>query len=142
MGSLFRLAYLTLDYVLGYWFLTRFQIAKKPNLVLFDRYAYDMVLDPRRFRMNISGRVAGWFAELVPEPDVIICLYGSPEVIASRKCELSVEETRRQVDALRAFAVRRQSAVMISTECTIEDTRDQVLIALSEYLHKKSGAQG
>jgi len=50
LGSLLRLIYLTLDYILGYWLLIRPKIAKQPAVVLFDRYAYDMAFDPRRFR--------------------------------------------------------------------------------------------
>ena len=35
IGSLFRLSYLTLDYILGYWFLIRPKIAKQPAVVIF-----------------------------------------------------------------------------------------------------------
>jgi thymidylate kinase len=126
-GSLFRLTYLTLDYLVGYWLWTRPRIAKQPTVVIFDRYAYDMALDPRRFRIGLPRRVAGWFAALAPKPDLIICLHGSPEVIAARKQELPLEETRRQVDALRAFACREPRAVLISTDTSVEETRDKVL---------------
>ena len=134
LGSLFRMAYLTLDYLAGYWLWTRLKIAKQPAVVIFDRYAYDMALDPRRFRIGLSTQVSGWFAALAPKPDLIICLQGNPEVIAARKRELSVEETRRQVDALRAFASREPRAILISTDTSIEETRDMVLDAIYEYL--------
>lgn len=138
IGSLVRLVYLTMDYVLGYWLWTRPRIAKQPTIVLFDRYAYDMELDPRRFRIGLSARVAGWFASLAPKPDVIICLHGTPEVIAARKNELSVEETRRQIEALRRFARRESRAVLVSTDVSVEETRDQALGALSSYLRGKA----
>lgn len=137
LGSLFRLTYLTLDYLAGYWFWTRFIIAKQPTVVIFDRYAYDMALDPRRFRIGVSSRVAGWFVSLTPKPDLIICLQGNPEVIAARKQELSVDETRRQVDALREFASREPHAVLISTDTGIDETRDKVLHAFFEFLQTK-----
>jgi thymidylate kinase len=137
-GSLFRLVYLTLDYMLGYWLQTRPRIAKQPTVVLFDRYAYDMALDPRRFRIGLPGRVAGWFAALAPKPDVIICLHGRPDVIAARKRELSVEETRRQVEALREFARTEPRARLISTDGSIDETRDQVLQVLCEFLQAKA----
>ena len=138
LGSLFRLFYLTLDYLIGYWLWTRPKIAKRPALVIFDRYAYDMALDPLRFRIGIAGKVGGWFASLAPKPDLIVCLCGSPEVIAARKQELSVEETRRQVEALRAFARREPRAVMIATDTTIDETRDHVLNSLCELLQAKA----
>lgn len=134
LGSFFRLGYLTADYLLGYWLWTRPRIAKQPTVVVFDRYAYDMALDPRRFRIGLPSRIAGWFASLVPKPDIIICLHGDPTVIATRKHELSGDETRRQVEALRAFAHAEPRAVLISTDTTIEETRDKVLHALMNYL--------
>ena len=137
LGSLLRLAYLTLDYVLGYWLWTRPKIAKQPTVLVFDRYAYDMALDPRRFRIGLSGRVAAWFAALAPKPDMIVCLHGSPEVIAARKGELSEAETRRQINALRDFAGREKRAVLVSTDTSVEETRDQVLNALMVFLQTK-----
>lgn len=141
LGSLLRLSYLTVDYVLGYWIKTRPRIAKRPAVVIFDRYAYDMALDPRRFRIGLSRRVAGWFAALAPKPDLIICLHGDPDVIAARKKELPVEETRRQVAALRAFGRNEPRAVLIATDTSIEETRDRVLQTLCEFLEKKAGKQ-
>lgn len=138
LGSLLRLSYLTLDYLIGYWLWTRPKIAKSPTLVIFDRYAYDMDLDPCRFRIGLSGRVAGWFTALAPKPDLILCLHGDPEVIATRKQELPREETRRQVDALRAFASREPRAVLISTDTSVEETRDQVLKTLCAFLRDKA----
>jgi thymidylate kinase len=138
VGSVLRLTYLTLDYVLGYWLWTRPRIAKTPSVVVFDRYAYDMTFDPRRFRIGLPGWVARWFVMLAPTPDLIVCLHGSPEAIAARKQELPLEETRRQVKVLREFAGCEPHAVMVSTDITVEETRDQVLHALCEVLRIRS----
>ena len=138
LGSLLRMVYLTLDYLLGYWLWTRPKIAKQPTVVIFDRYAYDMALDPRRFRIGLPSRVAGWFAALAPKPDLIICLHGAPEIIAARKRELPVVETKRQVNALREFARHEPRAVLISTDNSINETRDEVLQALCTFLEKRT----
>ena len=138
LGSLLRLSYLTLDYVLGYWFKTRFKIAKQPAVILYDRYAYDMALDPRRIRIGLPGWVGGLFARLAPRPDLILCLHADPEVIAARKRELPLEETRRQVEALRAFAKTQPNAVLISTEGTIEEVRERVLGTLFDFFAKRA----
>jgi thymidylate kinase len=138
LGSLFRLVYLSLDYMIGYWLWTRPKIAKQPTVVIFDRYAYDMAIDPRRFRIGISNRVASWFAALAPKPDLIICLHGSPDVIAARKLELPLEETRRQLAALVDFAGREPCAVLVSTESSIEETRDMVLHSIFKLLQHKT----
>jgi thymidylate kinase len=129
--------YLTLDYWLGYWIRVRPKIAKQPTVVLFDRYAYDMALDPRRFRIRLPASVAGLFAELAPKPDLILCLQGDPEIIAARKRELPIEETRRQVEALRAFASKESRAVLIATDTRVSETRDQVLGTILKFLAQK-----
>jgi len=137
IGSLIRLVYLTLDYILGYWVKIRPKIAKQPAIVLFDRYAYDMAIDPLRFRIGLSGKVVEWFTRLAPKPDLIICLYASPEVIASRKQELPLEETRRQVKALRAFARKEPRAVLISNEGSIDEVRERVLQTLYDFFEHR-----
>ena len=132
--SLFRLAYLSADYFLGYWLLTRPQIAKLPNIVIFDRYAYDMALDPRRFRIALPSSIIHRLVRLAPQPDLVICLHGSAEIIARRKKELSMEETTRQIDALMDFAGKTAFAVPVSTTQSIENTRDEVLGAICAAL--------
>ena len=137
LGSLLRLTYLTLDYVLGHWLRVRPKIAKQPTVVLFDRYAYDMMLDPCRFRIGLPAWITGWFASLAPKPDLIFCLQGDPQVIAARKQELSEEETRRQAEALRALASNEPRALLIDTVTSIEETRDQVLLAVHDFLSRR-----
>lgn len=132
-GSLLRLTWLTVDYILGYWLTIRPIIARQPAIVIFDRYAYDMALDPRRFRIGLPGWVAGLFARLAPRPDLIICLHASPEVIAQRKQELPLEETRRQLEALLSFAKSQPNAVLISTDGSKEKATKQALELIKKY---------
>lgn len=137
IGSLLRLSYLTLNYVLGYWLWTRPKIAKRPAVVLFDRYAYDMAIDPRRFRIQLSPALIRLFARLAPKPDLIFCLHGAPEVLAARKQELPVEEVARQVQALKVFAATEPRALLIDTEQPVDVCRDQILQAIAEYCDRR-----
>ncbi len=139
LGSLFRLKYLLLDYILGYWFKIRTKIAKQPTVVIFDRYAYDIALDPRRFRINLPVTLIRWFTRLAPKPDIIFCLHGNPEVLAARKRELPIEEVARQVEALKEFAANEPRAILISTEGTVEEARDQVLQAICDHCANRAG---
>jgi len=137
-GSLLRVFYLMADYVMGYWLVVRPKIAKSPAIFLFDRYAYDMVLDPHRFRVALPSRIIRWFTRLAPKPDLIFCLHGSPEALAARKQELPLEEVRRQVVALKTFAATEPRAILVSTETTIEETRDQILNAIAGHCAKRT----
>lgn len=138
LGSLLRLTWLTLDYIFGYWLRTRLIIAKRPAIVIFDRYAYDMALDPRRFRINLPVVLVRGFIRWAPKPDLIICLHGNPAVIAARKNELPLEEVKRQTEALLAFAKQEPNAVLVSTEGTVEQARDDVLMALQDFCERRA----
>lgn len=137
LGSLCRLAYLTMDYILGYWLLLRPKIAKSPTVILFDRYCYDMALDPRRFRLNINQCIIKWFIRWIPKPDIALCLHADPSVILMRKQELSTDEVIRQVNALRRFAQSYPSMILVSTEVKIEKLHDLVIDTLRSLLVKR-----
>ena len=137
-GSLLRVSYLMADFIMGYWLIVRPKIAKSPTIYLFDRYAYDMALDPRRFRITLPDRVIRWFTRLAPKPDLIFCLYGNPQILAARKQELPLKEVSRQVGALKAFAATETHAILVSTETTVEDTRDQILNAIVKHCQKQT----
>jgi len=125
--SLFRLVYLMLDYVFGYWLKTRPMIAKQPTLVIFDRYAYDIIIDPLRFRIGLPAKLIRAMVWIAPKPDLIICLYGNPRVLQIRKLELPLGEVERQVRALKQFASTRSNSYLVSTEKSISETSSDVL---------------
>lgn len=136
--SLVRLAYYFLDYTMGYWLLVRPVIAKSPTLVLYDRYAHDIMLDPKRVRIKLPQWILRVFANLVPKPDLIICLHAAPEVLASRKQELPADEIKRQVNDLRAFAEKEKRAVPVNTEATLTESRNQVLESIFDLCAQRS----
>jgi thymidylate kinase len=123
-----------LDYTIGYWLKIHPKIVKQGTVVIFDRYVYDMALDPRRFRINLSERLIRWFVALAPKPDLILCLYAAPEVIMARKQELPMEEVRRQIGSLQAFAWREPRAMLICTEGRVIELREKVLQLLFDSL--------
>ena len=130
-GSLFRIAYLTADYVLGYWIKVRRHVAKLPvGLWVFDRYAYDLLFDPRRFRISLPLWIIRSFMCFVPKPEIVFCLGGDPEKIFARKPETSIEEVCRQVEALHAFAETHPNSVWIDTTRPLEESADEFLRGL------------
>ena len=138
IGSFVRLAYLVCDYVLGYWLKVRFKIARTPIAYwIFDRYAYDMLIDPRRFRIKLPQWLIKIFVFFVPTPDLIICLGGDPEKIYARKPETSLDEVHRQVSALKEFCSRNQNAVWIDTTSSIEKSANEVLCMILKRLSRK-----
>lgn len=123
IGSLIRLTYLTCDYVLGYWLKVRVKIAKTPIAYwIFDRYAYDILLDPRRFRIKLPNWVIKAFLFFVPKPDLVICLGGEPEKIYARKPETSLGEVTRQVETLKRFVDQNHNAIWVDTTTTLDES--------------------
>ena len=131
-GSCFRLAYLTLDYVLGYWFKVRPK-TKSPDVAgwIFDRYAYDMLIDPLRFRLKLPQWLVKMALDVIPNPDVVVCLGGDAEKIHARKPETSLEEVQRQVAELKKFFDGNNRAVWIDTTTSIEDSCNAAMAAMS-----------
>ena len=67
---------------------------RKPGVVLTDRYAYDLMMDPSA--TALPGFV---LKHLYPRPDVCIYLHNRADVLQTRKSEQSLNELNRQLDA-------------------------------------------
>lgn len=97
--SLVFLSYHYLCYLYGYFFILKPQINKK-RLIIADRYTYDIYLDPKRFRLNLPKWILKLFIKLTPQPHTTVALVAAPEVIISRKPELSKTEIEQYQDLL------------------------------------------
>jgi thymidylate kinase len=135
--SLLRLAYYTLDYIFGYWLLVRPYLARKCIAVIFDRYFYDCLIDPVRFRISLPQWVVRAFAILVPKPDLVILLSAGPEVIYSRKPELPLSEIRRQCSEMGRVAKYMGNRVCIDTCRPLEDSARDMNRAILSTLEKR-----
>ena len=131
VGSLARLLYYLLDYIFGYWFKVYPTLVKKQNLYVFDRYYYDYLIDPRRSRISLPRWIIKALVVFIPQPDLVLCLGGDPSVIHSRKPELPLEEVERQVTELKRFCEKNRRAVWIDTGCSIEESVDKALDAIT-----------
>jgi thymidylate kinase len=135
-GSLFRLTYLVCDYILGYWFKVRPMLRRKEIACwVFDRYAYDILIDPLRFRIKLPRWIIRLYLKIVPRPNIVLCLGGDPEKIFARKPETSLEEVSRQMIELEKLSEGLPNARMIDTTVSIEDTIAAAMNALEGLRH-------
>jgi thymidylate kinase len=93
--SIARLLAHLLDYWLGYCVLIRPLLARS-GLVVFDRYFYDLLADPKRYRFGGPAWLARFVSWLVPQPDLLFILDAPVEVIFSRKQEVMPDELLSQ----------------------------------------------
>ena len=94
-SSLAKLGLWWADYTLGY-LIDVFPKLVRSTLVLFDRYYYDIAIDPRRYRYGGPRWLAKSIERLIPSPDILILLDAPPEVMQARKQEVPFGETARQ----------------------------------------------
>ena len=99
LASLVFLAHHWLDFQLGYWRFIRPAI-RNGWLVIADRYTYDVLLDPKRFRLKLPAWILRLFVRTIPRPDRSILLHAEPAVIRARKPELTEEEIAHYQTAL------------------------------------------
>lgn len=91
VGSPAFLVYHWLTFWAGY---TRYILPKlaRNRLVVADRFACDVWLDPHRFRLNTPEWLLKVFVKTLPKPNVALALLASPEAILERKQEFEPSE--------------------------------------------------
>ena len=97
IASLTRAVYWFLYYTVGY--LSVHVALARSVLVLYDRHFLDILIDVKRYRYGGPVWIPRLIWHLMPKPDLVILLNAPPEVIQSRKQEVSFEETERQCKA-------------------------------------------
>jgi len=124
-----------LDYQLGYVFRVR-PVLVRSGLVVFDRYAADMVVDPARYRYGGPTWLLRWLEALSPRPDLQLVLDAPPDVVFARKQEQSRDEFLRQRQGYLALA-RRAGAVVVDASQTQDDVAGQAAAAVVEFLGRR-----
>ena len=128
--SLFKLIYWLLDYWYGYLFVVAPRL-RRSELVVFDRYFLDTLVDPRRYRLPIRVLgVADWICGLAPRPDLCILLDAPSHVVLRRKREVSPGETRRQRLAYLTMFESLPRSVIVDAERPIADVAQQITAAV------------
>ena len=73
---------------------------RRPKVTLVERYAYDLVVDPRRLGLTRAPRRLRELAvTLSPSPDVIVLCRAPVSVLRERKTDLDDDEISRQYRA-------------------------------------------
>lgn len=103
LSSLCRLAYYTVDYLLGYVVKVK-TLTRITHIVIFDRYYTDIICDSHRTRIWLPYKFLYWFGRIfIPSLDYNILLSADTDVILRRKQELSresVDDIKEHLDYL------------------------------------------
>lgn len=136
LASSLRLTALLADYCLGYAFQLR-QLKPRSYLLVFDRYFFDVLVDPKRFRFGGPLGLARLYARLVPSPDLVLVLDTDVETMQARKAELAPDELQRQRDAYRRLPIKGSRLSVINTCGTQEEVAYQVAAAIAEFMSQR-----
>jgi thymidylate kinase len=107
--SFFRL----LSWLISYKFF--FFINKNHKIYIFDRYAHDIIIDPLRYKHNLSKNLTKLILSFFPKPDLWIFLKPTQKTINSRKHELSEAESRRQMKEYSNFFKNKTNVLKLNT---------------------------
>lgn len=94
------LVYHWIDFFVGGW--TRLTSERRRgSLILAERWWWDVIVDPRRYRLRPLPRIAARLGRLLPDPDVVLLLSGDASTLRDRKAELGIAEIERQLQVWR-----------------------------------------
>ena len=135
LSSLIRITYYWFDYVLGWMYYTRRDV-QYDLYTVYDRYSYDLLVDPRRTRLKLTYWVRRCFVACMPHPKINFFLKASPDVIIKRNAELTHNEIIRQVSAYERLSVRKNIITIDANKCVDEMVDEALPHLLSAYWEK------
>ena len=126
-----------LVYVQEYWIDYVMRPHKEAHLKIFDRYMHDILLDKRRYRIPEDHILLPYLVRLAPQPTFFVVLNADPEVIQSRKQEVSFEGTQKQCASYLSFAKKHpKTTIIVNANQDIDDVLTEVITKLSTQLHR------
>lgn len=134
--SFMKFMYVYLDYVIGYWFSVRIHLGKN-ELVIFDRYYFDFLIDKLRYRLNISDSIIKTVMYFIPKPDITFFLFGDALTLHQRKDELSIGEIERQLRKMEEVQLRLSKSKRVNVNEKLETVMLCICLDILELMKKK-----
>lgn len=134
--SALKLLLFAADYWLA-WPILWFRKARS-TLIVFDRYAPDLAVDPIRYRIPENLwclRLVQWLA---PQPDLVLVLTANPETLILRKNEISATAARSLIKGYRQLTMSgKEQYVLIDTDKCLKATLAEVNSVVLSFLHNR-----
>ena len=92
-----------------------FDKPKHPQLVLMDRYFYDISIDPRRYRYGGYKFLLNFLNVLLPRPKLIIILYSKSSILFKRKQEIEINKLKKIIKLYQNFKLSNLPIIKINT---------------------------
>jgi len=135
--SLLKLFYYLNDYLFGYYFFIKKKLIGS-TLILFDRYYYDIYVDPLRYRYGGPCFILKKIGALIPKPDLVFILNVSIDELVKRKQELPTEillkHSQKYVELSNELSV---PVKIVNGEKDLEEVINIIKTTIIEYLHER-----
>lgn len=134
ISSFIRMAYYILDYMLGWAKKIRNDV-HYDKYSAFDRYSYDLLVDPERTRIKLPYLLRKIMVKLTPKPKVVLALMADSKTIYSRKQELEKDEIERQLKEYQKIIKEEENVYEINAEETLENmAKDAIKIIFDKCI--------
>jgi thymidylate kinase len=144
LASTIYLFYHLLEFFLG-GILRLKPVLFRNGMVFVDRYFYDIIVDPKRYRLNASAWLVCLIAKTIVKPDLVICLDAPAKLFYERKQEVPYEEVVRQREAYLAFAKGLSNGHIVDASRPLDDavrqTEDIIINYMVERTARRIGLQ-
>lgn len=108
------------------------------TLIIWDRYIYDTMADPRRYRVNLPEKTLAVISRLAPRPDGLIALNVSPEVAYARKPEVELPLLHDIQNKYIQLAQDFEPSSIVDTSKDINESIDDAMSFISATLSRNA----
>jgi hypothetical protein len=99
--------------------------SSRQQLVVYDGYAMDLLVNPRRFGLR-SAAGAGLCWQILPKPDLVVLLDVPASTVCRRRPELSPEQVIREYSSWHSVLAKAKSTVVVAADRPIEEVRTHI----------------
>lgn len=137
LSSFMKLLLWWADFTIGYA-IEVFPRLTCSTLVLFDRYYYDLLIDPKRYRYGGPRWLAWLIGKCIPRPDVVIFLEAPAEVLMARKQEISLAELTSQRIAYGKQIGKMENGHVVDASKPITEVRTKVARIILDFMEART----
>ena len=103
------------------------------QLIIFDRYAHDLMIDPIRYKFNLPINIAKFILDLFPNPNLWVVVNAPIKVLEKRKKELPTKELKRQIRTYLNFAKQRKNSIVVNTNNSVQSCLSLIIKKINRF---------
>ena len=140
LSSTMYLFYHAFEFVLGGVLCLRPMLFRN-GMIIVDRYFYDIMVDPKRYRLNVSNWLVHLLSKIIVKPDLIICLDAPAKTFYERKQEVPFEEVIRQRKAYLSLVKGFPNGHIVNSSLLLDDAVKQLEEIIVNYMVERTEQQ-